>query len=296
MRPAKVVQQTSEVRDEMTNLPDPYLGFFKFNVRDQDKVEQFYKTAFGFIRVDHIDLPMFEERVLRLPNGTVSLVLYSDKNGGEIDVGTAHGPVGIMTHDVDTMHKAALAAGATEKLAPMDFGPARLSFVYDPEGHEVEIIKMPVQTDEKLNTALGARWAERIESGKAYAEQDLWADYLALEPIKPAEIMGTWRGGKFDGGTTPDPINWYGKRFNSMENVEPLLITNPDGSIGVFDKLGPARLREVEFKGKVSSTIIYNNMPIMDYFRKIDDDTIIGWGEVAGDTPDFFFWLKRDGS
>ncbi len=146
----------------------------------------------------------------------------------------------------------------------------------------------------KTDKAVQQRWAERIESGAAYAESELWPDYLELEPISIEDILGTWRGGKFDGGAEPDPINWYGKRFNSADFVEPLLVNKADGSIGVFDKLGAARLRDVQFKGKVSATIIYDSQPIMDYFRKVDDDTIIGWGEVKGESPDFFFWLKRD--
>ena len=78
-----------------------------------------------------------------------------------------------------------------------------------------------------------------------------------------------------------------------MEYVEPLLITAADGSIQAYEGLGAARLREVLFENRVSATLIYDRQPIMDYFRKVNDDLIIGWGEVKGDTPDFFFWLQR---
>lgn len=68
-------------------------------------------------------------------------------------------------------------------------------------------------------------------------------------------MIGTWEGGKFDGGQ-PDAINWYGMRFVSMEYVEPLLVTAPDGSIQVYEGLGSARLREVLFENRVSTFLL----------------------------------------
>ena len=135
-------------------------------------------------------------------------------------------------------------------------------------------------------------WVQMIDSGNAYTSEELMPLFLKLKPVHPDDLFGTWEGGKFDGGL-PDPINWYGKRFISMEYVEPLLITAADGSIQVYEGLGAARLREVLFENRVSATLIYDRQPIMDYFRMVNDDLIIGWGEVKGDTPDFFFWLQR---
>lgn len=133
-----------------------------------------------------------------------------------------------------------------------------------------------------------------IEGGKAYSKAELQPFYEKLDPISAEDIIGTWKGGKFDGGK-PDPINWYGKRFNSMEDVKPLLVTAEDGSIQVFDKLGAARLREIKYQGVVSAALIYDKQPIMDYFRKINDDLIIGYGDVKGsETDSFFFYLRRD--
>jgi len=278
-------------------LPDPYLGFFKLIVTDMDKMEKFYTETFGFKRQDIIDFVTFEERVLRLPDGKTSLVLYKHKDGREITIGNGHGPVGIVTKNEDNLHEAALEAGASEKMAPRNFGPVYLSFLFDPEGHEVELIHQPTESTTTMESdmrELENRWNERIESGKAYTSDEMRPDFLKLEPISIGEIIGMWHGGKFDAGTTPDPINWYGKKFISEDYVEPLMIKAPDGSIIPFEKLGSARLRNVEYGGKASATIIYNNQPIMDYFRKVNDNTIIGWGEVKGDTPDFFFWLKRE--
>lgn len=221
------------------------LGFFKLIVKDQDLVENFYKDVFGFERVNHIDYLTFEERVLRLPDGSVSLVLYSHKEDREIKVGNAHGPLGLVTKEVDTLHALALSNGAKEKMAPIQFGPARVSFLFDPEGHEVELIDL--DNSKKDMTMLKSKWNERIESGNAYNTEEMMPDFLELAPISIDDIIGKGHGGKFDGGTTPDPINWYGKYFHSAEHVEPLMIKTAEGSIVPFTKLGSARLRDVFF-------------------------------------------------
>lgn len=134
---------------------------------------------------------------------------------------------------------------------------------------------------------------EMIKTGEAYSTEQILPLYDQFEGVDIDFMLGTWKGGKFDGGKSPDPINWYGKRFTSSENVDPLLARKPDGSIYSFDKWGMARLREVKFRDKVSATLIYNERPIMDYFRKIDDNTIIGYGEGKG-LPPFFFYLIRE--
>jgi len=133
-----------------------------------------------------------------------------------------------------------------------------------------------------------------IQSGDACSSERLLKIFDELEPVSAEFMIGTWHGGKFDGGNTPDPINWYGKRFVSASHVEPLLCRAPDGSIYSYDKLGVAQLREVAFHGKVSASLIYDQQPIMDYFRKVTNDIVIGLGDIKGKPTDFFFHLTRD--
>ncbi len=67
----------------------------------------------------------------------------------------------------------------------------------------------------------------------------------------------------------------------------------PNATVTVFRKLGDARLREIRFRGKTSASLIYDKQPIMDYFRRVSDDTVIGWGEVKGKEEVLFFHLTR---
>lgn len=132
-----------------------------------------------------------------------------------------------------------------------------------------------------------------ISSGKDCPSSTLMPLFEELEPASAEFMIGTWKGGRFD-ATQPDPINWYGKRFVSSTHVEPLLARKPeDGSVYAYDGLGQAQLREVKWGGKVQAALIYDKHPMMDYFRKVTEDIVIGLGDIKGRPTDFFFWLER---
>lgn len=138
------------------------------------------------------------------------------------------------------------------------------------------------------------RWLEMIASGKAYSAETLLPLFEQLEPVDTEFMLGTWKGGKFDGGTEPDPINWYGKRFNSTTDVEPLLVTDAEGKVQTFTKLGGAQMREITYNGVTSAALIYDTQPIMDYFRKVNDNVVIGLGDIKGKPANFVFHLTRE--
>ena len=55
-----------------------------------------------------------------------------------------------------------------------------------------------------------------------------------------------------------------------------------------------ARLRMTTYRGKPSATMVYDNLPINDVFRKVDDDTVLGVMDLKGMKTQFFFVLRRD--
>jgi hypothetical protein len=46
-------------------------------------------------------------------------------------------------------------------------------------------------------------------------------------------------------------------------------------------------MREIRYAGKVSAAMSWGRQPIMDYFRKVDDDVVIGLGDIKGKTDGF---------
>lgn len=151
-------------------------------------------------------------------------------------------------------------------------------------------------------------------------------------PVVPAEeITGRWRGRElatghpFDGLLTAS--GWYGKQFDSPESVHPLLFTTPAGQIfsgdprkvpiglagrvpvtfveaghkllGVIEPVlrtrkPRARLRNLDYRGKVSAAMLYDHLPIIDIFRRVDDTTLLGVMDRRGVTRPFFFVLARE--
>jgi len=135
---------------------------------------------------------------------------------------------------------------------------------------------------------------EIIASGAETPASTLMPLYDRLEPCSAEFMIGMWKGGLFDGGKSPDPINWYGKRFVSAEHVDPLMCRAEDGSIYSWDQWGLAQLREVMCRGKLSASLIYDSKPIMDYFRKVTPKLVIGLGDIKGQPLEFFFHLTRE--
>jgi len=151
----------------------------------------------------------------------------------------------------------------------------------------------------------------------------------SLEPVGIDFMIGRWRGEGYPTGHSEDGLleafQWYGKEFESSEDVHPLLFSNRCGEIvrinpavmalggqqsgpvsritvRIFQLIMPmlstsksrARLRMTEHRGKISATMIYDQLPINDVFRKLDDNAVMGVMDNKIVKDPFFFKLRRD--
>ncbi|MDP1776712.1 MAG: DUF4334 domain-containing protein [Moraxellaceae bacterium] len=171
-----------------------------------------------------------------------------------------------------------------------------------------------------------------MNAGSASTEQAL-ALFDALEPIPVEFMLGPWKGEGFVTGHPMDGLleayHWHGKRFENTEAVHPLVFAKLGGgfsylnpaymgfSLGLssrvampksaamgrmFQLLMPlmsttksrARLRMTEYRGKSSATMVYDQLPINDVFRKIDDNTVFGVMDLKDMKQPFFFILRRE--
>lgn len=126
----------------MSDKPSFRLNFFKLIVSDLDAAQRFYTDAFGLEQRDRIETEQLEEVMLAMPGERFNLVLYRHKDGRALDIGSAYGPVGFVTRDLDAAHAHLLALGAKPVRAPFAMGSMRIAFVTDPEGHEIELIQI----------------------------------------------------------------------------------------------------------------------------------------------------------
>ncbi|MFC0040826.1 DUF4334 domain-containing protein [Actinomadura rayongensis] len=123
------------------------------------------------------------------------------------------------------------------------------------------------------------------------------AAFDACGAVAPAALRGTWRGGLFSSGgglaARLTRLNWYGKRFHDDEDVDPLLCRSADGGLYSYDGMGLARLREVTYRGVPSAAMIYDTQPIIDHFRRVTDDVVLGAMDAKGQPHVLYFHLTR---
>ncbi len=166
-----------------------------------------------------------------------------------------------------------------------------------------------------------------LAEGKATTEEALKA-FDSLEPISVEFMHGRWKGSDIITGHLLDEVfevsGFYGKMFLNNEDVHPLVFFGADkkelysvnpalmplrmelpktkimetimqmGRFLLETKKSKARLRNLEYRGRVSATMIYDEIPIKDTFVKIDDNKVLGAMDFKGNPEPFFFVLERD--
>ncbi|MEZ0341479.1 DUF4334 domain-containing protein [Mycobacterium sp. pV006] len=160
--------------------------------------------------------------------------------------------------------------------------------------------------------------------------------YDSLPPVDTEAMIGTWHGAEVPTGHPFDGLltatGWWGKQFVDGEHVHPLLFPTADGralwplnpasafsGLGIatripalkrfrytraFSALRPAlrargpkaRLRTTRYRGVDTATMIYDQVPVNDVFRLIDEDTVLGAMDLRGLPVPYFFALQRDDS
>jgi len=140
--------------------------------------------------------------------------------------------------------------------------------------------------------------AAQQPDGAKVPMKDLEAFFDDLPAISSEAMIGEWLGGVFPVGglydflLRPKPLaRWYGKRFSYEIRVDALMCKI--FGLTVRLPLGHARLRQIEYRGVVSAAMIYDRLPIIDHFRAIDDDTLMGLMETRGRRGAAFYLTRK---
>lgn len=153
-----------------------------------------------------------------------------------------------------------------------------------------------------------------------------------LPPVGLAELTGRWRGSELPSGSPLDGLlsayGWYGKAVVDPETVHPLLwrrrgrpprpispdllpvallrdhvrVLRTPLARGAFAVLRPllhtdaprARARLVEHRGVLTAALLYDRLPVVDVFRRVTADTLLGTMDLRGLDAPFFFTLTRE--
>ncbi|KAL3473248.1 hypothetical protein BJX99DRAFT_261556 [Aspergillus californicus] len=125
--------------------------------------------------------------------------------------------------------------------------------------------------------------------------------YNSLAAVSLDSLLGEWHGTcvltGHPGTKSLIDVRWTGKNFHSVDNVDPIIVKDEKEGRAVNGFMGKARIREVKYNGVVSAAMIYNEKPIIDYFRAVDGETVMGVMDALGSTADhsLYFILERLG-
>lgn len=165
---------------------------------------------------------------------------------------------------------------------------------------------------------------------KKYTQPRIFEIFDSLATVDINDLWGFWKGSEIKTGHPMEGIlsvtGWYGKRFVNSEQIDPLVFRTEKGKLfyvnpGLIplelpiEKLpkkilsmtmkwfgfvvktnkSRARVRRVKFQGKTSASMIYDQKAIIDVFRKINDDTLLGVMDIKDKHPEkyYFFVLQR---
>ena len=152
-----------------------------------------------------------------------------------------------------------------------------------------------IDIDSKTNTAQFEAFKKRKDK---IPFEELAAFFEKLKPVHTNEMIGEWKGGYFKSGSLVDlglkdygVWKWIGKHYHSEDNVDALM-HRAFGREFNIPFLGDAHIKEVEFRGKVSTGMHYNHLPIVDHFRRVDENTLLGVMDVRGKTVLYFYLYK----
>lgn len=141
------------------------------------------------------------------------------------------------------------------------------------------------------------RFRALADSAAPVPVDEAHALFDGLEPVSCEDMLGDWDGGLVPTGHPGEQqlgaLGWIGKSFRSREDVDPIVCRAGDGGREANPVLGAASLRAVEHRGVVTATMVYDNHPVFDHFRRVDGETVLGLMDRKGEAAPLFFWLRR---
>lgn len=171
---------------------------------------------------------------------------------------------------------------------------------------------------------------DRFLCRKKIPPEEVFQFYDTLEGVELSFMKGRWQGKEFPAvhpfSGLLHKVNWYGKEFLTPELVHPLVMEKKNKEkfslnpcyipfslpfekiphfflVPAFKLLSPlmktkkpkARLKMIQYRGRLSAAMLYDQHGINDIFRKVDDHTVLGVMETRlKEKSGYFFVLERD--
>lgn len=152
--------------------------------------------------------------------------------------------------------------------------------------------------------------------GQNLSNEAVLAAFDKLQPVAPEKFVGSWKGANVNTGHPTEAklsgMKWAGKDFRSTEDVDPIMVYKEDGSRVWNESWGHARvssspiivgcvdadvlqLRQIEWRGVLSTAMVYDDFPIIDYFRYVNDNLLAGAMDAkTSDAGTYYFYLYKE--
>ncbi|MFC1608625.1 DUF4334 domain-containing protein [Patescibacteria group bacterium] len=139
---------------------------------------------------------------------------------------------------------------------------------------------------------------ELIQNHQKTTKKDLNKFFESLEPVNQHELTGFWQGSYFPTGSKMEVflknfviLRWVGKIFLPENKVKALIFSFLGAQFNI-PCFGKSTLKKTLYRNKQSASINYQNLPIIDYLRKIDDEYVMGIMEM-NEKVEVYFYLKK---
>ncbi|RDH32332.1 GXWXG protein-domain-containing protein [Aspergillus welwitschiae] len=144
---------------------------------------------------------------------------------------------------------------------------------------------------------------ERVRAREAISPTEVKDSFDERPPVRPSFMLGEWQGlAVLTGNKLVEvlhSVKWAGKNFYGVDQVEPMVCLDDNGCRFCNPNWGGARIREIKYNDTVSAAMVYNQRPVIDHFRYVDENTVIGVMESldhdksSQDEDRLYFTLER---
>ena len=173
------------------------------------------------------------------------------------------------------------------------------------------------------------RWVRLHRGGAAPADVLAFAD--RLPGVAVGELVGRWHGAELPTGSPLDGLlsahHWWGKEVLDVDTVHPLLFPDRAGRPRPVDpapapltvlrrapalatgrparlafaavrpllttRRPTARVRPIVHRGVPTAALVYDRLPVVDAFRRVGPDLLLGLMDMRGLPDPFAFLLER---
>ena len=144
---------------------------------------------------------------------------------------------------------------------------------------------------------LADRFQDIIDGERATTLDELDQLYDSAEAVEIDNVLGEWAGGIFGLGHPVEAqlqaMRWAGKSFARPDAVAPIVCFDAARERFVNHTFGGASLKMTAYRGGATATMVYDDLPMADHFRRVSADVLIGAMEAEGQKRPGYFYLTR---